>query len=142
MEQCKIYLSGAMTGLTFEESVKWRKRFIDAVSFGDYDYKKTPIFFNPPMFYDPNESYHKSEREAMEFDLYQLRKSDIVVVNFGSPNSIGTAMELILAKEYRIPVVAINKDNVDLHPWIKECITRSCDNMREAVTYVVDYFLW
>ena len=78
----------------------------------------------------------------MEFDLYELRKSDVVVVNYGNPQSIGTAMELMLAKEYNIPVIAINKDGYELHPWIKECITRECDSMKEAVEYLVNYFLW
>ena len=145
METCRIYLSGAMSGISLEEMTKWRTKFQNAIKYGDYghydDYEKKPVFFDPTRYYLPTENYHKSEREAMEFDLYNLRKSDIVVVNFNKIDSLGTAMELILAKEYNIPVIGINKDNKEIHPWLQECCTRMCNDMREAVTYIVDYYL-
>ena len=77
----------------------------------------------------------------MEYDLNALRKSDLVVVNFNAPNSLGTAMELILAKELHIPVIGLLKDNIALHPWLIECTTRMCDNMRELVDHVVNFYL-
>lgn len=142
MDSVKIYLSGGMTGLSYDDSIKWRNKIKDAIKFGDYNLGKTPIFFNPPEFYSPEHNYHKSQREAMEFDLYELRNSNVVIVNFNAPNSIGTAMELMLAKEYHIPVIGINKDGYDLHPWLLECCTRICDSMAECVEYIAEYFLW
>lgn len=141
MESVKIYLSGGMNGLTLEEQLRWRNQFIDAIKYGEYDCVKTPIFFNPPLYYSTNTNFHRSEREAMEFELNQLRKSDLVVVNFNVPKSLGTAMELILAKEHRIPVVGLNKMNHVLHPWLKECCTRICDDMYELVEHVYGYYL-
>ena len=47
METVKIYLSGGMGSLNFEEQSKWRNTIKDAITFGDYDYEKKPIFFNP-----------------------------------------------------------------------------------------------
>lgn len=141
MESLKIYLSGGMSDLTLEQQLKWRKQVENAVFYGDYDYKKKPIFFNPVNFYNFEEVRYKSEKEVMEYDLYNLRNSDLVIVNFNDPKSIGTACELILAKEYHIPVIGLNKDGVVLHSWLSECCTRICDNMSELVEHVVEFYL-
>lgn len=141
MDNVKIYLSGGMSGLTIEEQTKWRKRFCDAIKYGDFDYEKNPIFFDPTQRYSLFEQEHKSEREAMEYDLNALRKSDIVVVNFNAPKSIGTAMELIIAKELRIPVIALHQGDETLHSWLVECCTRICDDFRELVEHVVNFYL-
>ena len=141
MDNVHIYLSGGMSGLSLEDQTKWRKQFCDAIKYGDFDYEKNPIFFDPTQRYSIFEKEHKTEREAFEYDLNALRKSDLVVVNFNAPNSLGTAMELILAKEYHIPVIGLNKNNVELHPWVCECCTRICDNFRELVAHVINFYL-
>lgn len=140
MEKIRIYLAGGMTGFTLEEQLKWRIRFKNAVTV-QFKPLKQPIFFIPPQYYSPSTNAHKSEKEVMEFELAQLRKSDVVVVNFNAPQSIGTAMELMVAKENRIPVIGLNEHNYKLHPWIEECCTRICDNFEELVIHIVDYYL-
>jgi len=138
----RIYLAGAMSGLTFDEQVKWRKQVKDAILYGGYDYEYSPYFFDPTMYYNLEEPLrHKSEREAMEFDLYNLKKSDLIVVNFNKADSLGTAMELIVAKENGIPIIGLNKNGEELHPWIVECCTRICDDMYELVEFIVDFYL-
>lgn len=141
MENVRVYLSGGMGSLSFEEQSKWRKQIIDAVKFGDYHYEKKPIFFNPVDFYNFTEVRYKSEREVMEFDLNALRHSDLVIVNFNDPKSIGTAMELMLAKELRIPVIGFGVNSQTIHPWLLESCNRVCDNMREVVSHIVDFYL-
>lgn len=141
METCSVYLSGGMGNLSFEEQSKWRKQVINAIKFGDYHCEKKPIFFNPVDFYNFQEKRHKSEREAMEFDLYNLRNSNIVIANFNDEKSIGTAMELMLAKEYRIPVIAFGAKGKEIHPWLSECCTRICDDLRECVEHIVEFYL-
>lgn len=142
METVKIYLSGGMGSLSFEEQSKWRKQIINAVKFGEYDCKKNPTFFNPVDYYNFEETRYRSEREVMEFDLNALRNSDLVIVNFNDPKSIGTCAELAIAYEKKIPVIGINKDNQEeLHPWLTEFTTRMCYDLREAVEYVVEFYL-
>ena len=141
METCRIYLSGAMSGVSWEEQIKWRRQIRDAVKFGDYDYSKKPIYFDPTQYYNYEEKLHKSEREIMEFELDALRKSDLVIVNFNEPSSIGTAIEVAIAKELRIPVIGLNKDKKDIHPWLLECCTRVCDDMGELVSYTTEFYL-
>ena len=141
METVKIYLSGGMGSLGFEEQSKWRKQIIDAIKFGDYDYEKKPVFFNPVDYYNFEETRHKSEREVMNFDLNGLRNSDLVIVNFNDPKSIGTAAELAIAYDMKIPIIGINKDNQELHPWLIEFTSRMCEDIREVVEHTVEFYL-
>lgn len=144
MEIVKIYLAGAMSGLTLKEQLEWRKEFISLVqkSYGYINPRKIARFFNPPEYYNYENKLHKSEREVFEFDLYNLRQSDIVVVNFNNPNSIGTAMELMYAKQLGKPVVGISTGSGNnLHPWLIECTTRMCTSLKEATQYVEDFFI-
>lgn len=140
MENVRIYLSGAMSGLSFEEQSKWRLQIINAIKFNN-DCAKKPLFFNPVDYYNFEEKQHKSEREIFEFDLNALRKCDLVIVNFNNEKSIGTAMELMLAKERNIPIIAFGANNKEIHPWLTECCTRICDDIREAVSHVVEFYL-
>lgn len=141
METVRIYLSGGMGNLSFEEQTMWRKQIIDAIKFGDYNYEKKPIFFNPVDYYNFEETRHKSEREIMQFDLNGLRNSDLVIVNFNDPKSIGTAAELAIAYDMKIPIIGINKDNQELHPWLIEFTSRMCEDIREAVGHTVEFYL-
>lgn len=136
-----IYLAGGMGGVSFEEQIRWRNQIRDAILYGLYEYTYKPLFFSPPMYYNFEEQNHNTEREVMEYDLNRLRNSDLVIVNFNNPNSIGTAMELAIAYENRIPVVGINEDKCELHPWLVESVTRMCYSLRETIKYVVDFHL-
>lgn len=141
MQHIKIYMAGGMSGLSLDEQLKWRNAICNAIKYGDYEYTKQPDFFSPPEYYSPSTNEHKSEREVMEFELSHLRKSDLVVVNFNVPKSIGTAMELMIAKEHHIPVIGLNTDGTELHPWLLECTTRMCSDLREVVDHVVNFYL-
>lgn len=141
METVKIYLAGGMCGLSEEEQTKWRRQIKDAIMYGDFSYDKKPVFCDPTQYYSFFNKEHKTDREIFEFDLYNVRKSDLIIVNFNDEKSIGTAMELAVAKENKIPVIGLNKDNRELHSWLTECCTRVCDNVRELVEHVVWFYL-
>lgn len=140
METVKIYLSGSMMGVSFEEQSKWRQKVMDAINF-QYEHEKKAVFFNPVQYYNFKEKQHKSEKEIMEFDLYNLRNSDIVVVNHNNVWSIGTAMELMLAKEMHKPIIGWNSSGEDLHPWLSESMTRLCDSLKDTVEHIVEFYL-
>ena len=140
METCRIYLSGGMGKLSLEEQSKWRQQIQDAIKF-NYECSKKPLFFNPVNYYNFEEVRYKTQREVMEFDLNALRNSDLVIVNFNDPESLGTCSELAIAYDMKIPIVGINKDNKVLHPWLIEFTSRMCENIKEAVEYVVDFYL-
>ena len=136
-----IYLAGGMGDISFEEQTKWRIQIKEAILYGFYEYTYKPLFFSPPMYYNFEEQNHNTEKEVMNFDLNRLRNSDLVIVNFNVPNSIGTAMEVAIAYEHRIPIIGINEDKYELHSWLEESVTRMCCNMKEAIRHVVDYYL-
>ena len=77
----------------------------------------------------------------MEFDLNALRNSNLVIVNFNDPVSLGTCAELAIAYEMKIPIIGVNSDNKELHPWLIEFTSRMCSSLKEAVEYVVEFYL-
>ena len=140
METCRIYLSGGMGKLSFEEQSKWRKQIINAINF-NYGHTKKPQFFNPVDYYNFEEVRYKTQREVMNFDLNALRNSNLVIVNFNDPSSLGTCAELAIAYDMKIPIVGINKDNKKLHPWLECFCDRMCESIKEAVEYIVEFYL-
>ena len=140
METIKIYLSGSMSDVSFEEQSKWRQQIQDAIKF-NYEHEKKATFFNPVQYFNFVEKRYESELEIMNFDLNGLRNSDLVIVNFNNPSSIGTAMELMLAYEMRIPILGLNKDDTKLYPWLECCCDRIFNNMKDLVEYTVEFYL-
>ncbi len=141
METCHIFLSGGMQNLSFEEQTRWRFNFKNAILYGEKDLDKKPIFFDPVEYFNFEEKRYKTEKEVVEFDLCNLRNSDLVVVNFNDPKSLGAMAELAIAHELKIPIIALNKDNKVLHPWMEYFCNRICSDMRELVEYVCDFYL-
>lgn len=143
MDTIKIYLAGAMSGLSYEGYMSWRIKFthdLEALA-KDYNVKSYLNIFNPCMYYNIEEKLHKTEREPFEFDMYNLKNSNLVVANVTKPDSIGTCMELAVAKDKGIPVIALNESNIEQHPWVNECCTRICTTMNELVYHVFDYYV-
>lgn len=143
MNNFVIYLAGAMTNVAFDEQLKWRSKVSDAfkTAYNSGMFSKKPVCFSPPYYYPIEQNFHLTEREAFEFDMNALRKSDLVIVNFSRLDSIGTAMELSVAKELKIPVVGWQSCEGTLHPWLNECTMRMCPSMKDAIDYVATYFL-
>jgi len=139
MERVKFYMAGGMGGLSFDEQMEWRNNIEDRIN--QAAPHSPTYFFQPPYYYQPNGSAHRTEREAREFDLYRLRHSDVVIVNFNVPNSLGTAQELAVAYEHRIPVIGLNENKAELHPWLIECCTRVCETREELVKHICDFYL-
>lgn len=143
MNDYRIYLAGAMSCLSYDEYMAWRVKFTHDVNAlaHDYEIKQNVVIFNPCSYYNFEEKLHKTEREPFEFDLYNLKRSDLVVANLNNQYSIGTCMELAIAKDRQIPVIGLKENDSELHPWISECCTRVCDDMDELVYHVIDYYL-
>ena len=135
-----IYLAGGMSGLSFKDSNGWRAVVTMALESHGCNTGRL-IIINPNDYYNFQEKTYETEREVREFDLYKLRHSDLVIVNFNDPKSIGTAQELAVAAEHRIPVVGLNRDGVDLHPWLQECVNRMFVSMDDLIQYVNDFYL-
>lgn len=140
----KIFLSGGMTGLTEEEASYWRTEFkLENVREGN-DF----IFIDPTYLYEPSNNTDQAyEKEAMEYDLYWVKRSDLIIVNFNSLSSIGTAQEIMLAYTLNKPIIGmIEEDKYDqLHPWYKEeCIKifkYKSDKLEDTINEIIEY-IW
>ena len=133
-------MSGGRESLSFDEQSKWRKQVTNAIK-ENYDCAKNPSFFNSVNYYNSEDIRYKPHREVMHFNLNALRNSDLVIVNFNDPSSLGTCAELAIAYDMKIPIVGINKDGKELHPWLECFCDKMCENIREAVEYVVAFYL-
>lgn len=129
-----------MGSVSFEEQSRWRKQIIDEITINCHC-KKKPIFFNPVDYYNFTDVCYRTEREVMQFDLNALRHSDLIVVNFNDPSSLGTCAELAIGYELKIPIIGINNGEKKLHPWLECFCDRMCNNIRELVSHVVDFYL-
>lgn len=145
MSEYRIYLAGAMSGTSYKEQTEWRQTFknsiLDLANKDLFDINPKVKIFNQCEYYNDYDKTHKTEHEIFEFDLYNLKRSDLVVANLNRQRSIGTSMEIAIARENRIPVIGLHENDDELHPWLSECCVRVCKSMDELVWYVVDYYL-
>lgn len=133
-----FYLSGGMTGLTLEESNTWRVKiqelFSECYHINIFNPNNHWTFDNPNI----------DEKEAMEYDLHRLRHSDLVVVNFNAPQSLGTMSEIAIAYELRIPVIGLHTygDNFDLHPWQVYMCQKIFSNVDDLYEYLLCHYVY
>lgn len=140
----KIYLAGAMSGLTFDEMNGWRKDIKNLLITRSKYVGSVVNVTNPVDYYNFEEKRHKNELEVMNFDLNKVKHSDLVVVNMQNLNtSLGTVIELYEAYKSGIPVLAIGDEDTykKLHPWVQCCITRYDNTYRDIVDYIVDFYM-
>ena len=136
-----IYLAGGMGDLTFEESNEWRRCLKEKILSHTKDINSRVVVKNPNEYFNFIFKFHETESEVKNFDLNLVRKSDLVIVNFNDPHSIGTSQELAVANEYRIPVIGLNVDRYNIHPWLKLSCERIFDDMDKLLEYVKNYYL-
>jgi nucleoside 2-deoxyribosyltransferase len=135
VHKTKVYLAGAVSDVSHEEANTWRKKakhLLDVFN----------IFsINPVDFYSANsDPLTHTDKEIMDFDLAACLASDIILVNLDFPDSIGTAIEAFFS--YRIekkPVIGFG-NNLNVHPWLKECLSKRCSTMEEAIEYIASYY--
>lgn len=141
----KIYLAGKMSGLTYEEMNGWRQKLkAELLSAAEISGCQLHVI-NPVDFYNFKEKKYQSEKEVMEYDRAHVTSSDIIIVNLeGLNSSDGTKIELHDAKYHnRIPITAFGSMALyeNLHPWVKEEITRVEETMEDAVRYVQEFYM-
>jgi hypothetical protein len=141
----KVYLAGKMNGLSYAEMSGWRNKIYEKLNaMANFHDKKINVV-NPVLYYNFEEKRHQSEVEVEEFDLAHVVSSNIIIVNLdGLKNSIGTIIELHDAHyHHKIPVIAFGNQELyaDLHPWIKNDITRIESNIDEMLDYIEDFYL-
>lgn len=127
-----------MGDLTFEESNEWRVCIKRELCNYTKDIGLNVNIINPNDYYNFIKKSHETEYEVRQFDLNLVRRSDLIIVNFNDPHSIGTSQELAIANEHRIPVIGLNESQVVLPPWLK----LSCDRIFNKKIELLDYVKW
>lgn len=127
------YLAGPMEGMTYEEAADWRdlatflliERGMRAKNPMVRDYRE--LFANGG--YIPGE-------KIVEPDKNDILQSDAIIVWY-SEKSTGTAMEVIWAYYWGIPIIVIAVKN-PISPWIDYHATTIVETVEEAVEYLYD----
>lgn len=145
MKTLKIYLAGKMSGLSFKEMNDWRQdlemQLELAAQISGYQIQ----VINPVDYFNFKEKRYQSEIEVEEYDLAHVTSSNIIIVNLDGLNSSdGTKIEIHDARYHnRIPVIVFGNKKLyeDLHPWIKNDITRVEETMEDVVRYIQEFYM-
>ena len=136
------YLSGGMTKFgtdEFHRSNDWRKELkvlIEEMSGRHVTALNPNDHWN--MNTDPNEF---TDREAMNLDIYKLRKSELVIYNNNDPYSRGSMIELGIAYQLRLPILTLNEDKQEIHPWIRCLSERIFSNRTDLIVYLREHYI-
>ncbi len=138
-----IYLCGGMGKFgkeNFEEGDRWRRYCKRALETYECDYMVRAI--NPNDYFNfRDEPKYSSELEVMRLDLGKLRNSNLVIANFNDMYSLGSMAEIAIAYDRGIPVIGLNINQQELHPWQTCMCERIFDDIDEMLDYVEDFYL-
>ena len=140
MKNFQIYLCGGMGKFgkdNFKESNAWRIYCKNTLENCECDYNVKAINPNDYFNFKEEQPQYKSQREIMD----KLRDSDMVIVNFNDMYSLGSMSELAIAYDRRIPIIGLDINKQELHPWQIEMCNRIFDDIDEMLDYVEDYYL-
>ena len=143
----KIYLSGPIAGLSYNETMGWRDFFAAEVAkFSPDIFCASPMrgkeFLRDIKSFKPNGYDHplSTGKGIMTRDHWDCMTSDLIVVNLlGAERvSIGTVMEMAWGHAYRKPIILIMEDkgNVHEHALLMETVGLRVQTLDEAVQIV------
>lgn len=161
MKVFKIYLSGPISGLTYNESDKWADEAKDKLHYIGSGSNLFQVVGYRPLRYneytldgkrlDKNIVYNANKTDTVNMnptltdraivsrDRYDVITSDVLLVNLlgAKEKSIGTMFEMAWAYEKRIPIVCIiEENNIHDHPFVRESIDYRVDNLNDAVEMI------
>lgn len=140
MNNFQIYLAGGMSNLTIEEQNAWRKEIKDDLE--TYECMYWVKCINPVDYYNTyNSTTYDSDLEVMQFDLYKVKHSDLIIMNFNDMKSLGSMAELAIAWDRDIPVIGLNENEQQLHPWQHMMCSKIFNNKEDMLYYVKNYYL-
>lgn len=145
MRTISIYLAGGMGKFgkdEFDKGNSWRVYCKNTLEqFEGTTYKVRVINPNDYFNFKDEPPRYFCQREVMELDLNKLRNSDLVIINFNDPSSLGSMSELAIAYERRIPVIGLNENEEILHHWQNLMTNRIFNDIDKMLDYVEDFYL-
>jgi len=135
MRRPTVYLAGKMSGLSKEEMSEWRERATgDLVEAGFRILNPVNTDFGTNV----------TDREIIDSNDFQISHSDIILAELDYEQiSIGTICEIVEARRQGKPVIAWGTAyGIINHPHIRGRITRHCEDLENAVQYIIEnYYL-
>jgi len=135
MRRPTVYLAGKMSGLSKEEMNGWREVSTDKLLEAGYK------VLNPV---ETDFGTNVSDSEIIHSNDFQIRHSDIILAELDYEQiSIGTICEIVEARRQGKPVIAWGTAySIINHPHIRGRITRHCEDLENAVQYIIEnYYL-
>ena len=126
----------------FNEGNNWRIQCKRSLEGHECKYKVNVINPNSYFNFIDEPPKYKTESEVMNFDLYKLRNSDLVIANFNDMYSLGSMSEIAIAYDRDIPVIGLDIDNQKLHTWQICMCERIFDNIPKMLEYIKDFYLY
>ena len=132
-EYRKIYLSGPIMDESAGMAREWRNAA--KLLLGD------KFLLLDPMRRKFVDREVDSANEIVEFDLRDVRESDLILVNYNKP-SIGTSMEVFYAAhDLGKFIVAFSPfEYRECSPWMVKYCTKILPDMESAVDYILTHF--
>ena len=143
MSRAKVYLSGPMAGLSYEQGTEWRDYVKDKLGndinclspYRGKDYFKGQVITNQVY------SQVMSTPKAITIrDRWDTVNADVVLVNLTDYQkfSVGTIMEIAWADAARVPVVAVipTESEYIKHPILTQCCAYIVQDLDEAINIV------
>ena len=128
----RIYLSGAISGRTYEEATEWRRvaaKELNGTGMECYDPMRGSELFShqksqviASMHY-PKRHPELSDKALKDRDILDIIRSDIVLVNLlhAKAVSIGTVYEVGIASYLKkLVVLVMEADNIHDHPFLRD----------------------
>lgn len=128
-----IYLCGPIMDEREGVARNWREKALERL--GD------SFHILDPMRRNFKDREVDSANEIVEFDLQDIRSSDIILVNYNKP-SIGTAMEVFYASnDLGKFVVAFSPfEFQSCNPWMVRYCTKILPSLEKAAAYIKLHF--
>lgn len=135
MSKKTIFLSGACKNVSIEDRNGWRQRIEDMNHEDHWPFN----IFNPNKKFSYELNDPMDEKLVMDYFLYKLEHSDVIVVNLGdSALSVGTGMEIMHGVDNRKFIIGFNDDNS--YGYIKKCCNVVFKNLEEVWDFLTEYF--
>jgi len=135
----KVYLGGAITGLTFAEAREWRLNV--AMKLDQYGITTLdPLRGKSHLASEaPLGAWFDGGSEAVARDLQDIRLSDIVLLNFLDTDrgSIGTCAEMGYAYGGMADIVVVRNTDLYDHVFVDYMADATFDNLDDALDYII-----
>ncbi len=120
MNKTRVYIAGAMSGLTYEEANAWRIELVNMLL--SHFEIMSPMRGQPKTGFENACAGECDHRFEMVRDINDIQRSDVVVARFAlnELRSFGTAIELGICIPLHKPVIFVidRNDKLMQHPFL------------------------